>query len=440
MSRRFSSARTAQVRTAVLCGLLAVTGGRKGRKAAARGALSAALAVYGSRLVARAVGVRAEDIVRLPGPRTMSSWALAAGASLEMPRSGVPLATLAVGLSAVEARAQRSIASPVAGAVVGAAAAMITRQWWPLSPLSPSRTRRFHLQASVPPSPRGAGVVITVNPAAGPKRAESPAQTLRNGLPDAHVEEVQAGGDLTAALRRAGQAARAVGVAGGDGSLNAGVGVASDRDLPFVAVPAGTLNHFARDLGVGSVDDVIEAVQRGEVVAVDVGLINGRPFLNQANIGGYVELVDVRRRMERRIGKWPAAAVALVRVLVNSRRMVVEIDGERRRIWMAFIGNCHYVPNGIVPALRQRMEDGVLDVRLVGADRSWSRTRLVFATLTGRVERSSLYDQRLVRTLRLRVLEPSSVRIGIDGETFEGSVDLAAEKRPRPLLVYAPHG
>ena len=436
---RLSSSKSAMLRTAALSAVLAVGGGRRGRKAAARGALCAAVAVFTAQSVARAVGVRREDIARMPGPRTMSAWALTAGAALEMPRSGVPLGAIAFGLSAAEAHAQGSVASPIAGAIVGVGASMVTRVWWPLGPLSPDSARRVHRRELVQPAPEGSGVAVAVNPAAGPRRSGSVAPALRAALPDAQVVEIEPGADLVASLRDAGQGTMAVGVAGGDGSLNAGVGVAMDRDLPFVAVPAGTLNHFARDLGIASAEDAIAAVRAGEVVPVDLGLINGRPFLNQANIGGYAELIEVRERLESRLGKWPAAAVALVRVLWRSQRMLIEMDGERRQIWMAFIGNCQYAPNGIVPAARHRLDDGVLDLRLITADRPWSRTRLVFDAVTGRVERCPVFERRLTRELRIKVLEPDAARTGVDGETFLGSVDILVEKRARPLLVYAPH-
>jgi hypothetical protein len=50
------------------------------------------------------------------------------------------------------------------------------------------------------------------------------------------------------------------------------------------------------------------------------------------------------------------------------------------------------------------------------------------------VERSHRFEQRLVRELRITVRAATSV----DGETFEGAVDLVVEKWPKPLLVSVP--
>ena len=48
-------------------------------------------------------------------------------------------------------------------------------------------------------------------------------------------------------------------MAGGDGSLAAVAEVAIERDLPFVCIPFGTRNHFARDLGLDR-DDPLGAL------------------------------------------------------------------------------------------------------------------------------------------------------------------------------------
>ncbi len=58
-------------------------------------------------------------------------------------------------------------------------------------------------------------------------------------------------------------AARVLGVAGGDGTINAAAEVALAADLPLLVIPGGTLNHFARDVGLGSVQDAVDALRQG---------------------------------------------------------------------------------------------------------------------------------------------------------------------------------
>ncbi|MGI8792218.1 MAG: diacylglycerol/lipid kinase family protein, partial [Acidimicrobiales bacterium] len=94
---------------------------------------------------------------------------------------------------------------------------------------------------------------MVVNPSAGPALKSTPTQTLREGLPDAEIIELEDPADLTQALERAVSAgARALGVSGGDGSVNAAATIAIREGLPLLVVPGGTLNHLAKALGLDS--------------------------------------------------------------------------------------------------------------------------------------------------------------------------------------------
>src|SRR5690606_7004847 len=115
--------------------------------------------------------------------------------------------------------------------------------------------------------------------------------------------------DERAAQRRS---VRALAVAGGDGTVAAVASVAADNKLPLVLIPAGTLNHFARDVGVQSVRDADDATEAGTAVGVDLGEVtafsdegvNRRWFINTASIGGYPEMVRLREVLEKRYPKW----------------------------------------------------------------------------------------------------------------------------------------
>src|SRR5688572_18606130 len=76
--------------------------------------------------------------------------------------------------------------------------------------------------------------------------------------------------------------------AGGDGTVSAVAGCLRDTGIAMAVLPLGTLNHFARDLGIrADCEAAVEAIARGERVAVDMGAVNDRPFVNNASIGIY---------------------------------------------------------------------------------------------------------------------------------------------------------
>ena len=433
-------------------GLLAAAGDRFGRRAALRGlfAVGVASAVANGPLklatrrrrpppakwVSRLPGFPAITGTSFPSGHSASAFAFAAGAGQELPAVAVPLAAMAtlVGYSRVHAGVHHP-SDVVGGAVVGLAAGLVTRRLWPVAPHEPASTGVCLERFEVEPSPRGGGLVIVVNPSAG--SSDRVADQLRAALPDAEVIELKDPGELREALCEAADRGCAVGVAGGDGSINAAAAVAAERRVPLLVVPAGTLNHFALALGVTSVADAVRAVTEGQAVTVDRAVINGHGFVNTASIGSYVELVDAREKLEDKIGKWPAVVVSLWTVMRRTRPFEMEIDGERRRIWMVFIGNCRYDPPGFAPSWRRRLDDGQLDIRIVDGTHPWSRARLIASVMTGRLAACGAYEQRFSRQVHVKSLE-GKLRLARDGETFDGPEEFDIVKTDDRLVVYVP--
>lgn len=435
-----------------VAGGLYASGGRMRRRAALRGLFAAGLAsgvVNGpvkllvrrrrsavSRLASRLPGVAKPAPAAFPSGHAAAGFAFAVGAAQEVPALAGPLVGLAalVGYSRVHTGAHAA-PEAVVGAVAGSGAGVITRRLWPVAPHEPAQVRTALTRTDVEPSPDGDGVVIIVNPSAG-SSAEA-AEELRAELPAAEVIELGEDDDLLDALERASKDGCVLGVAGGDGSVNAAAGLAAEKDKPLLVVPGGTLNHFAYALGLDSIADAAAAVRHGHAAAVDRGVIDGHTFVNTASVGSYVELVDAREKLQDRIGKWPAVFVALGGVLGRSQPLDLELDGERRKVWMIFVGNCRYYPAGFAPSWREHLDDGDLDIRIVDGSHPWSRTRLLLSVLTGRLADCGAYEQRFVRELHVKSLE-GPLRLARDGETFDGPEEFTIAKADEPLRVFVP--
>jgi undecaprenyl-diphosphatase len=360
---------------------------------------------------------------------------------MELPAAAPPLGALAAAVAGHDtANGRHSPVDVFLGGAIGTAAALATVRVWPRVDPSPASAR------PVPPSVAritgepladGAGLTIVVNPSARSGRSDDPSDELRAAFPAARIVAIEAAGELERTLHDVATEARAIGVVGGDGSINTAVKVALEQGRPLVVVPGGTLNHFARDLGVESLDDSARAVRDGRLVGVDVGCIDGHPFVNTASLGSYSKLVEARERYEASIGKWPALIVALVRVLRECDPLEITIDGRTRRIWMIFVGNCAYDPPGFAPASRARLDDGLFDVRIVDGSEPWARVRLVGAALTGNLARSKVYTRRLLPSSKLTT-PPGSHLLAVDGEIVPGHAAFSIEKHAHQLLIYAP--
>jgi undecaprenyl-diphosphatase len=397
------------------------------RRAALRGLLGA----LGGRLIAF---VSRGDGERLDEATTAG---FITGAGLEIPLAAAPLGVLGAWLHRDTTDLGPASPPAVAAGVVAAAASV---KVWPIPPRLGPTAPRVHLPAHAEPNNDGEGLTIVVNAASGVSDDGGTGE-LTEALPKATIVEVtpERGDELRKALDKAvSEGAVALGVSGGDGSINTAAQVALEAEKALMVLPTGTFNHLARDVGLDSTDDAIEAVKSGEAVGVDVATIGGHVFLNTASFGSYVELVDARERLEKRIGKWPAVVVALVRVLRHSQPIDVEIDGAHKKVWMAFIGNCRYHPSGFAPTWRERLDDGLLDLRYVSGDQPYARTRLIMAVMTGRLGRSKVYSQSCVKSLRLRSLN-GPLRLARDGESFDGPNDIVIEKLDKRLALYAPH-
>jgi undecaprenyl-diphosphatase len=430
--RSTSPARPAGVLIGAAAAVLSVAG-RFGRRAALRGGLAAGLVTVTGLGTARARGGRAAGATPIA-----AATAFATGASMEMPWAALPLAAGAawIGTKAIAAGGRPHVLAGAAAAGVGVALA--SRRAWPVAPHEAAAARRHLHRGEASPLPDGKGLTVIVNAEAGSALNGGAGGPLRERLPRARVVETDEGADLPEVLAaEADDSIDALGIVGGDGSVNTAAQVALDLGVPLVVVPSGTLNHLARDLGLDGVDDAVAAIARGDVVEIDVGRLDGRPFLNTAAFGAYPDLVDARERIEDRIGKWPAFVLALVRVARRAEPCDVELDGRRRRVWMVFVGNCCYHPSGFAPSWRERLDDGRLDVRVVDASRRLARTRLLFAALSGRLGRSRVYEQSLVRHLEVRSCE-GPLRVALDGETLDVSAEFVVDKAPERLRVFVP--
>jgi undecaprenyl-diphosphatase len=368
-----------------------------------------------------------------PSGHSSSAAAFITGLAMESPLAGAALAPVALGVG--YSRVHVGVHYPgdvVAGLAVGGAVAAATQHWWRVRPKQPARVRT---SLEAPALPGGEGLVIAVNPQSGADDYD-PVEEIKSLLPRAEVLEMSddAGVDeLLGEAARSGRA-KALGVAGGDGSVAAAAAVALEHGLPLAVVAAGTLNHFARDVGLETAQDTADAVISGEAVRVDVAEVNGTPFLNTASIGSYPEMVRRRDKLSGRMGKWLALTVAAAQVLRHQAPVDLVVNGNPQSVWIIFIGNCLYTPRGLSPAWRPRLEDRLLDVQYLRADLKFGRSRAVLATLLGISEHSRSYGH--FEAEEVTVVSRSGLQqVAFDGEMGERSTEFRFRKRAE-LTVY----
>ncbi|MFX0576251.1 bifunctional phosphatase PAP2/diacylglycerol kinase family protein [Nocardia nepalensis] len=438
----------------VVAAVLALVDGRGPRRAAVRGLVSVALSSSVANGIAKPLFPRRRPpdesvpfVRRLVTPLVSSSFpsghsasaaAFATGVALESPATAVAIAPIAVAVG--YSRVHIGVHWPsdvLAGAALGSAIALGTRRWWARREDEPAE---LGPRRRITPVPNGSGLLLVTNTQSGGTGAEE-LRLLREKLPAAQILEVT--DDLAAQLddRARRDDVIALGVFGGDGTVSAVAAAAVDHRLPLAVFAGGTLNHFARDTGVDRPENTLTALESGEAVQTDTAEVRfdglaPRTFVNTASLGGYPDFVRTRERWQPRLGKWPAAGIAMVRVLFRTQPLHATIDGVDTAIWMLFVGNGHYRPAHQIPMSRPALHQGTLDVRCLRADLPFSRTRLIWATLTGTLDRSATYVHRRAEQLTVRVESP--VAVAVDGEVDDHGTAFTFTSRPATLTLFRP--
>jgi undecaprenyl-diphosphatase len=278
--------------------------------------------------------------------------------------------------------------------------------------------------------------LVLVNPRSGPDATD--VDDLRAIFADHDVEECEPSAIAARVEVGVKEHRPFVAIAGGDGTIRSAAGALLESDVALLAIPAGTHNHFAKALGIASVEDAHAAADHGRVETIDVATCNESTFVNNSSIGLYPGLVGRREAHEHRFPKPVANAIAVAQQLRNGRRIVVEIDDRRRRAWLVFVGNGRYGEELTDIASRESLQDHVLDVRIVLADQRFARLRLVGALLLGRLGTSAVIERRACADVTIAVRGRARVDVALDGEVAPQTTPLRYQSRPSALRVVVP--
>ena len=291
---------------------------------------------------------------------------------------------------------------------------------------------------------------VLLNAAAGlrPRQVQAEVVRVRELFAALEMEanvRLVPGPDLLAAARDAAASHTDVVVmAGGDGTMSAGAGGLAGTGKPMGVLPLGTLNHFARDLGIPTLlEEAVRNVAEGIVREVDVGEANDRVFVNNSSLGLYPAAVALRDAWMARqsMQKWAAMGRAALDTLRRFPvvRLTLRLPEGSLNVTtpMVFIGNNRYETKLFSLGKRPALDEGDLWVYLARDAGRFRFLRLALRALIGRLDDSRDFQGLCVKEMlvedRRRVL-----RVAFDGEVCHVAPPLRYQIRARALRVIVP--
>ena len=295
------------------------------------------------------------------------------------------------------------------------------------------------------------GVVVIVNQRAGAVEAagneptpESIADALKSVAIESEVTAVSGESLIAQARAAADSRPDAVIAAGGDGTVSAIASALAGGDTPLGVIPAGTLNHFAKDLGIPlTLAQAAETIAARHVQRIDLGRVNDRTFLNNASLGVYARALvdrDARRDLHG-LSKGPAMALAVLKVFKRHPLMKVRIvaDGEPmfRKTPLVFVGNNRYELELLRIGRRACLTAGELSLYIANTSTRWGMLKLALRAAFGRLRQSRDFQSMCVAEIQI---EPRRrhIHLALDGEPTALVPPLTFATWPQALPVIVP--
>ena len=292
-------------------------------------------------------------------------------------------------------------------------------------------------------------VAVILNPTAGAEKEGALLGRLTEIFTQHNIQSeihlIGPGDEITKIAQAAARGGNfAVIAGGGDGTVSAVASALLNTECALGVLPVGTLNHFAKDLGIPlDAEKAAEIIATGEIRRVDVGEINGKIFINNSSLGLYPSLVRGRNQ-ELRLGrsKWMAFLWALLAVLRRYPLLGVRLtsgDGQQitRRTPVVFIGNNQYEMKGFEIGTRASLVQGKLAVYVAHHNGRAALIRMGMGAVLGSLHRGADFDFLSAEELQIESAR-RKIHVSTDGEVSTQVPPLIYRIRPLALRVIVP--
>jgi YegS/Rv2252/BmrU family lipid kinase len=291
-------------------------------------------------------------------------------------------------------------------------------------------------------------VKIIISAGAGPgdntQAAERLAEIFKEDQIDVDISLAHNGEEVTEFAREAARGPYEVIVAaGGDGTVNSIATAVIESNKTLGILPLGTLNHFAKDLGIPiELEEAAKTITKGHTIEVDVAEVNDRIFLNNSSLGLYPMIVREREKRQRLgHGKWPAFFWATIQALRRYPFLDVRLRANDelidRTTPFVFVGNNEYAMDLLSIGSRARLDQGVLSIYITHRTSRLRLISLAVRAVMGRLRNDK--DFLELRSSEVTIhTRHKRLRVAFDGEIEVMKPPLSYRVRSRALRVIVP--
>lgn len=228
-------------------------------------------------------------------------------------------------------------------------------------------------------------------------------------------------------------------VGGGDGSVNHLLPGLIDTQLPLVVLPLGTANNLARTYNLPTDPLEIEKlIQSGEIISIDLGVVNNIHFVNVAGLGLSTEVnKNVPHKLKRYLGVTAFAMTAFKMIFkMNPFRAWIH-DGNkeiRSKSWQISVCNGKYYGSGLMIKHDATLDDGKLHLLSTEVKNIWNGFRLLPTLFNGRYDKES--EVTLLTAEKIRIRTKRVFQIDVDGDLkTQTPAEFSVKRKALKILV-----
>ncbi len=267
---------------------------------------------------------------------------------------------------------------------------------------------------------------------------DTKARLAEKGIPARFISTTAPGHATHLAREAVEQGASTVMAIGGDGTALEVARGLMGTECALGIIPAGTGNDFRKTLNIPkSPEKALETILQKPARLTDAGLLNGHLFLNEIGTGFDVEVLDDANRAKKYCRGLLPYLIGVICALFRFRPIPITYridDGpeEKEDLFVIAAANGGIIGGGIVIAPDASVEDGLLDIVLVGRIKWYKLPLRLIGLLRGKI--LTFPETRFLRAQKLTFSSPG-MRLNVDGEII--SADTAqARILPSAMLIH----